>query len=142
MAYDLQEQESLDELKAWWEKWGNSGSLRYYRGLFGFCGLQRYEVVGASSGPGSQCGLLFSSDGDYAASLSLLLLQKIVDALIEDAGSTVYGPMGALSASRYLRSEGRECEGPGACCIGWWRSPTDPEFQTVARVRLAGFLVG
>ena len=23
MAYDLQEQESLDELKAWWEKWGN-----------------------------------------------------------------------------------------------------------------------
>ena len=23
MAYDLEEQESLDQLKAWWEKWGN-----------------------------------------------------------------------------------------------------------------------
>ena len=23
MAYDLEEQESLAEIKAWWEKWGN-----------------------------------------------------------------------------------------------------------------------
>ena len=24
MAYDLEEQESLDQLKAWWEKWGTA----------------------------------------------------------------------------------------------------------------------
>lgn len=67
-------------------------------------------------------------------------VEKIVDALIEDAGSTVYGPMGALSASRYLESKGESAKAQEL--LHWVVTESDrPEYQTVARVRLAGFLL-
>ena len=67
-------------------------------------------------------------------------VEKIVDALIEDAGSTVYGPMGALSASRYLESKGEAAKAQEL--LHWVVTESDRiEYQTVARVRLAGFLI-
>ena len=67
-------------------------------------------------------------------------VEKIVDALIEDAGSTVYGPMGALSASRYLEGKGESAKAQEL--LHWVVANSDKtEFQTVARVRLAGFMI-
>ena len=126
MAYDLQEQESLDELKAWWEKWGNlvlsviTVVCLAFAGYNGMKWWERHQAQEASVAYSSlQTAIMQQSE---PASV-----EKIVDALIEDAGSTVYGPMGALSASRYLESKGESAKAQ--------------EFQTVARVRLAGFLL-
>ena len=48
MAYDLEEQESIDQLKAWWEKWGTPVTA-----VVCFCWLERLELVSTqSSGKG------------------------------------------------------------------------------------------
>ena len=139
MAYDLQEQESLDELKAWWEKWGNlvlsviTVVCLAFAGYNGMKWWQRHQA--------QEAGLAYSSLQTAIMQQSeVSSVEKIVDALIEDAGSTVYGPMGALSASRYLESKGEAAKAQEL--LHWVVTESDRiEYQTVARVRLAGFLI-
>lgn len=139
MAYDLQEQESLDELKAWWEKWGNlvlsviTVVCLAFAGYNGMKWWQRHQA--------QEAGLAYSSLQTAIMQQSEpASVEKIVDALIEDAGSTVYGPMGALSASRYLESKGEAAK--ALELLHWIVTESDrPEYQTIARVRLAGFLL-
>jgi predicted negative regulator of RcsB-dependent stress response len=45
MAYDLEEQEQLAELKAWWEKYGNLLLTAVTAGAAGICRLQRLALV-------------------------------------------------------------------------------------------------
>ena len=139
MAYDLQEQESLDELKAWWEKWGNlvlsviTVVCLAFAGYNGMKWWQRHQA--------QEAGLAYSSLQTAIMQQSEpASVEKIVDALIEDAGSTVYGPMGALSASRYLESKGEAAKAQEL--LHWIVTESDrPEYQVIARVRLAGFLL-
>ena len=139
MAYDLQEQESLDELKAWWEKWGNlvlsviTVVCLAFAGYNGMKWWQRHQA--------QEAGLAYSSLQTAIMQQSEpASVEKIVDALIEDAGSTVYGPMGALSASRYLESKGEAAKAQEL--LHWIVTESDrSEYQTIARVRLAGFLL-
>lgn len=139
MAYDLQEQESLDELKAWWEKWGNlvlsviTVVCLAFAGYNGMKWWQRHQA--------QEAGLAYSSLQTAIMQQSeVSSVEKIVDALIEDAGSTVYGPMGALSASRYLENKGEAAKAQEL--LHWVVTESDRiEYQTVARVRLAGFLI-
>ena len=139
MAYDLQEQESLDELKAWWEKWGNlvlsviTVVCLAFAGYNGMKWWQRHQA--------QEAGLAYSSlQTAIMRQSEVSSVEKIVDALIEDAGSTVYGPMGALSASRYLESKGEAAKAQEL--LHWVVTESDRiEYQTVARVRLAGFLI-
>jgi predicted negative regulator of RcsB-dependent stress response len=65
---------------------------------------------------------------------------RIVDALIDDGASTAYAPMGALSASRYLEMKGDRAKAQEL--LHWVVTESDnAEFQTVARVRLSGFML-
>ena len=50
MAYDLQEQEQLDELKAWWGKYGNLILTVATVVLLAFAALQRLALVSAQPG--------------------------------------------------------------------------------------------
>lgn len=139
MAYDLQEQESLDELKAWWEKWGNlvlsviTVVCLAFAGYNGMKWWERHQAQEASVAYSSlQTAIMQQAEASS--------VEKIVDALIEDAGSTVYGPMGALSASRYLEGKGESAKAQEL--LHWVVANSDKtEFQTVARVRLAGFMI-
>ena len=139
MAYDLQEQESLDELKAWWEKWGNlvlsviTVVCLAFAGYNGMKWWERHQAQEASVAYSSlQTAIMQQAEASS--------VEKIVDALIEVAGSTVYGPMGALSASRYLEGKGESAKAQKL--LHWVVANSDKtEFQTVARVRLAGFMI-
>ena len=43
MAYDLEEQESLDQLKAWWEKWGTPITAVITVACLAFAGYNGYR---------------------------------------------------------------------------------------------------
>ena len=43
MAYDLQEQESIDQLKAWWEKWGTPITAVVCAGCLAFAGWNGWQ---------------------------------------------------------------------------------------------------
>lgn len=137
MAYDLQEQESLDELKAWWEKWGNAtltAVTAVCLAFAGYNGMKWYDRHQAEN-----ASMAYSSlQSAIAAQQEVASVDKIVNALIDDAGSTVYGPMGALSAAKYFETKG---EGAKAETLLKWvvNEAGYTEYQAVARLRLAGF---
>ncbi len=137
MAYDLQEQESLDELKAWWEKWGNvtlTAITAVCLAFAGYNGMKWYDRHQAEN-----ASLAYSSlQSAIAGQQEVASVDKIVHALIEDAGSTVYGPMGALSAAKYFETKGESAK--AETLLQWVVNESKhAEYQTVARLRLAGF---
>ena len=58
MAYDLEEQERAESLKAWWRQYGNALTWLVIAGLLVFCWLERLEVLAAqASAAGRPCSM-------------------------------------------------------------------------------------
>ena len=133
MAYDLQKQESIDELKAWWDKWGNLtlGAITVVCLAFaGYNGMKWYDRYKASAS-------LQTAIGQQAEPSSV---SKIVDALLKDGSSTVYAPMGALTASKYFETKADPAKAQSL--LNWVINESDhPEYRVVASVRLSGYLM-
>lgn len=135
MAYDLQEQESIDQLKAWWEKWGTPITAVVCAGCLAFAGWngwQWWKRNEAAKAAGAYMALqqaALANDAKNIASLS--------NGLLESYGSTVYAPLGALVASKAALAAGNLDE--AAAKLKWIVDQSGrPEFDTIARVRLAG----
>ena len=135
MAYDLQEQESIDQLKAWWEKWGTPITAVVCAGCLAFAGWngwQWWKRNEAAKAAGAYMALqqaALANDVKNIASLS--------NGLLESYGSTVYAPLGALVASKAALAAGNLDE--AAAKLKWIVNQSGrPEFDTIARVRLAG----
>ena len=135
MAYDLQEQESIDQLKAWWEKWGTPITAVVCAGCLAFAGWngwQWWKRNEAAKAAGAYMALqqaALANDVKNIASLS--------NGLLESYGSTVYAPLGALVASKAALAAGNLDE--AAAKLKWIVDQSGrPEFDTIARVRLAG----
>ena len=135
MAYDLQEQESIDQLKAWWEKWGTPITAVVCAGCLAFAGWngwQWWKRNEAAKAAGAYMALqqaALANDVKNIASLS--------NGLLESYGSSVYAPLGALVASKAALAAGNLDE--AAAKLKWIVDQSGrPEFDTIARVRLAG----
>lgn len=135
MAYDLQEQESIDQLKAWWEKWGTPITAVVCAGCLAFAGWngwQWWKRNEAAKAAGAYMALqqaAMANDAKNIASLS--------NGLLESYGSTVYAPLGALVASKAALAAGNLDD--AAAKLKWIVDQSGrPEFDTIARVRLAG----
>lgn len=135
MAYDLQEQESIDQLKTWWEKWGTPITAVVCAGCLAFAGWngwQWWKRNEAAKAAGAYMALqqaALANDVKNIASLS--------NGLLESYGSTVYAPLGALVASKAALAAGNLDE--AAAKLKWIVDQSGrPEFDTIARVRLAG----
>lgn len=135
MAYDLQEQESIDQLKAWWEKWGTHITAVVCAGCLAFAGWngwQWWKRNEAAKAAGAYMALqqaAMANDAKNIASLS--------NGLLESYGSTVYAPLGALVASKAALAAGNLDD--AAAKLKWIVDQSGrPEFDTIARVRLAG----
>jgi predicted negative regulator of RcsB-dependent stress response len=96
MAYDLEEQEQLAELKAWWNKYGNFILTVVTVLLLGFAaynGWQWYQREQASQAAGVYGQLeraLAARDVDKVGAYAEMLTSKY--------GNTAYASMGALQA--------------------------------------------
>lgn len=139
MAYDLQEQESLDELKAWWEKWGNvtlSAVTVVCLAFAGYNGMKWYDRHQAE-----KASLAYSSlQSAIAAQQEVASVDKIVNTMIDEVGSTVYGPMAALSAAKYFDVKGEVAKAESL--LKWIVDESNhEEYQTIARLRLAGLQI-
>ncbi len=136
MAYDLQEQESIDEFKAFWNKWGNAILTAItliclaFASYNGYQWYKRYKAQNAAVAYGSLQTAI-------AHNQAVESVEKIVTSLLDDGAGTAYAPMGALNAAKYFAIKGSDA----ACerMLNWVIADGDhPEYQTVARVRLAG----
>ncbi|HKO67993.1 MAG TPA: tetratricopeptide repeat protein [Burkholderiaceae bacterium] len=138
MAYDLQEQEQLDELKAWWGKYGNLILTVATIVLLGFAAYnawrwyERSQAEEASGVYGEFERAMTARDAERVKALGATLTEKY--------GRTVYGSMAALQGARWAADNG---DLAGARTrLQWLIEHADhPEIVAIARVRLAGVLL-
>ena len=138
MAYDLEEQEQIDELKAWWKQYGNLVILvaaaalltiaafqgwRYYRHNQALTAVTLYEQLERAE-----------RAGDHRK------VRDIAGQITAQYGATPYATFAALAAARASFDTG---DLAGAKSQLQWvaEHAREDEIKDVARLRLAGVLL-
>jgi predicted negative regulator of RcsB-dependent stress response len=138
MALDLEEQEQLAELKAWWKQHGNlivSALLAVALALAAWQGWRWHQASQAAQAAGQYEALARAAQaGDPKA------LRDAAGTLIESYPRTLYAAMGALVAARFHfdRNDLKTAKTQLQWVID--RSPSD-DFKDLARLRLAAILL-
>jgi predicted negative regulator of RcsB-dependent stress response len=137
-SLDLQEQEQLDALKAFWKQYGNLITWVLILALGGFAGWngwnwwQREQATKASA---------MFEELDRAASVGdAAKVARVFADLKERYAGTVFAPQGALAAAR-LQLEKGDNEGARAALAWAAANASDEEYRTLARLRLAAVLL-
>jgi predicted negative regulator of RcsB-dependent stress response len=137
MAYDLEEQEQIASLKAWWDKYGNSttwvliAALAAYSGWNGWNYYQRDQAGKASA-------LYDQLQAAVEAKDNAKVLRAAGD-MESQFGSTAYAPMAALVAAK-SSFEANDLKSAKAQ-LQWAADHGADVFKAVAKVRLAGVLL-
>jgi predicted negative regulator of RcsB-dependent stress response len=138
MAYDLEEQEQLAQLKAWWQKYGNPILTGITIVLFAFAaynGWRWYQREQAKTAAGVYGQLEQAVEARDAAKV-----QTLAASIQEHYGRTVYAAISALQAAKVNADTGDLAK--AAEQLRWVidKSGHD-ELAMIARVRLAGVLL-
>ena len=138
MAYDLEEQEQLATLKAWWK---DNGSIVLMSvtvialALAGWRGWDWYTRTQAI-----QAGAVYEQLAKGVAASDAKVVRDSAGTLLENHSRSLYASMGALASAKFLFDRG---DLKAAKLQLQWvldKSPSD-EFRDVARLRLAGLLM-
>lgn len=135
MAYDLEEQESIDQMKAWWEQWGTPVTAAICVCCLGFAGwngwqwYQRNQAAHASAAYVKLQNAVYTNDMKNVSSIST--------GLMEEYSTTVYAPLGALQAAA-AEVEAGDLKAARTRLQWVIDKSGHPEYDTLARIRLAG----
>jgi len=138
MAYDLEEQEQLATIKAWWERWGNlvlTSATIVLLAIAAFNGWRWYERHEAGNASAVYDEFVSALDG-----ADLGRKKELAGTLIERYGRTVYAPMAALQIAKVNFEAGDM--GAARAQLRWVIDKSaHPELVQIARLRLAGILL-
>jgi predicted negative regulator of RcsB-dependent stress response len=138
MALDLEEQEQLAELKAWWKQHGNLIVLAIVAAAVAFSAWQGWRWYQASQA--AQGGAVYESLVRAAQTNDAKALRDASGTLIESYPRTHYASMGALVAARFHfdRNDLKAAKTQLQWVVD--KSPSE-DFRDVARLRLAAILL-
>ena len=135
---DLQEQEQLDALKAFWKRYGNPitwalvAALAVYAGLNGWKWYQRDQSAKAAAMFGELDQAVQAGDAQRSG--------QIFNDLKERYPRTVYAEQGGLLAARVQFDRGQSDAAKAS--LTWVAEHAgEDEYKTVAHLRLAGLLL-
>jgi len=137
-ALDLQEQEQLDELKAFWKQYGNLITWAITLVLLAFAGwnawgwYQRDQAAKAAS--------MFEELDKAAAAGDADKAGRILGDLKGRFGGTTYAEQGALLTARVQYDKGQA--DAAKATLAWVAdNAAEDEYRSIARLRLAGVLI-
>ncbi len=138
MPLDLEEQEQVAELKAWWKQHGNLIVAAVLACAVAFAGWQGWRWYQASQA--SQAAGLYEALAKAAQAGDPKALRDAGGSLIESYPRTLYAAMGALVAARFHfdRNDFKAAKTQLEWVVE--RSPAD-DFKDLARLRLAAVLL-
>ena len=138
MALDLEEQEQIAELKAWWRQHGTRILSIIAAVAVGFAGWVAYRSYTQSQS--HQASALYEQVAKAAGANDAKALRDASGMLAESYSGTAYASMGALLAARYYydRSDLKSAKAQ----LQWVleRGSSD-DFKDLARLRLAAVLL-
>ena len=138
MAYDLEEQEQLAALKAWWARWGNLvlGAITLVLlAIAGWNGWNWYQREQAA-----KAGALYAELEKASKMNNTNVVKDSTKILLERFGRTVYAPLAAFHAAR-LNHEANELTAAQENLQWVIDKSGRPEFVAIARHRLAAVLL-
>lgn len=137
-AYDLEEQEQLDELKTWWKMYGNLvTSVLVVLALAavawqGWNWWQRQQSAQASG--------LYSGLQTAAAQRDAKRARELAGELIEKYSSTTYAGMGAMLAAR-IQADAGDTKNARVQLAWAAENAKDPGLRDLARLRMASLML-
>jgi len=133
--YDLEEQEKLDALKRFWAQWGNmivTGVIAAAVTVGAIQGWSYYKRTQAE-----QASALFAVFEEAVRKSDVAAIRESGGKIIDDFGSTPYGPMAALVLARFNHESGEA--DTAAVQLQWVIDKAgDEDSVALARMRLAG----
>lgn len=134
MAYDLEEQEQLDALKAWWNQYGNHVLMAVTVAFVAFAGFQGWKYYQ------HQQGIQASAQYEALTQLDIKDIKKIRGVsgqLMEKFSGTPYAARAALMAAR-ANYEAGDVKSAHAQ-LEWAMAHTrDEAVKSIAQLQLAG----
>jgi predicted negative regulator of RcsB-dependent stress response len=97
-SLDLQEQEQVDALKAWWNENGKWVLGAVAAGLLGFAGIQYWK--GYQAGQSAEAAKLYTEVVKQVGSNDAKRIGDAADALVSRYGSSAYAPRAQLLAAQ------------------------------------------
>ena len=138
MPLDLEEQEQVAELKAWWRQHGNRIAAIVLAVAVAFAAWQGWRWYQA--GQAAQAAALYDTLARAAQAGDAKALREAAGVLAEGYGGTLYASMGALSAARFLFDKG-DLKGARAQLQWVLERSSAGELRDIARLRLAAVLL-
>ena len=139
MAYDIEEQEQLDQLRAWWSKYGTLVSTILLIALViiaGWRGWQWYQTNQASQARGYFEAL--EDAGRQSGDESVARINAAMKTLRDDYAATDYAARGALVAAAALQTH--DDPAGARAQLEWLSQSKHASLVPIARLRLAGLL--
>jgi len=133
-VYDREEQESIDDLKAWWSRWGNTVSWVAITAAVVVVGSQAWRWY--SAGQSDAAGALYFAVASAARTNEPAKAREAMTALADKHAGSAFAPRGALIYAKLLWDAGDKA---GARAQFQWvidRS-SDDDLKAIARYRLA-----
>lgn len=138
MALDLEEQEQVAELKAWWQQHGNLIVTVIVVAALALVGWQAWRWYEGSQA--TRAGALYDTLGRAAQAGDARALRDANGALIESYPRTLYATMGALTAARFYFDHADLKNAKVQLQWAVEHSPSE-DFRDLARLRLAACLL-
>lgn len=136
-AYDLEEQEQLAELKAWWKRWGNLVTgviVAVSLGVLAWQGWNWYQRDQAAQASG-----LYNMLQRVALERDTQKTKTLAGELVAKFGGTTYAQLGALLAAKVLHDTGDLASARAQ--LAWLAEHGEQELRDLGRLRLAGVLL-
>jgi len=137
MAYDLEEQEQLESLKAWWRQYGNALTWLVIACLLAFAAWNGWKYWQRKEA--GEAAVLYEQVLKGADARDVALVKRAAGDLEGKFGKTAYGPMSAMVAAKVLYDAGDSAAAKAQ--LQWAIDHGNAEYASLARVRLAGVLL-
>lgn len=138
MALDLEEQEQMATLKAWWKDYGGMLVLVLVAAALAIAGWRGWQWY--QNNQSAQAGALYESLDQAVQAGDAKAVRDVSGGLLENYPRTLYASMGAFSAARFLFDRG-DLKNAKAQLEWVAANGKSPEFRDTARLRLAAILL-
>jgi len=138
MAYDLEEQEQIAAIKAWWADNGKLVMLAVIAALLTIAAFQGWRYYRAQQS--GSAATLFSQLEQAERATDAKKVRDIATEIINRYGATPYATMAALSAAKASFTTGELADAKAK--LQWVvENSKEEEARDIARLRLAGLLL-
>ena len=136
-TYDLEEQEQLAEIKAWWKQYGNLLTNVLLAAVIAVAAWQGWNWYQRSQA--GQAAMIYNGLQGAVQAKDSQKIKASTGELLEKFGGSKYASLGALTAAKALFDAGDAKT--AKVQLLWVAEHGEKELRDLARVRLAGLLI-